>query len=443
MKLKIMWLLLTLALLVNLPTAAQDKTKAKANEELTKTDAAASTKDNDEAEDEALRKAIEDSRGNQQQIIVNLEAFLKTYPNTTRRAEIERELYKMAEELRDRNRQITYAEKLVAANGNDLVKMTFLVTALRDRKGAGDLAKALTYGDKMVKAVEDIFATRTKPARVSPGQWEQQKGRTFASVYLLRGQVQNDLGNLDKAESDLLKSYKQSPLAASVATLADIAEKRKNTEQAIEYYLQAFVHSIEAAEGVNRDDLRRKLGQLYAAKHGSENGLGDKLLKAYDAITKDHAERLAKLDPPNPNENINDPLQFKLTKLNGGDVRLADYKGKVIVANFWATWCGPCRVEMPLLEQAMEKYKGDPDVVFLAINTDDDRNYVEPYVKGQKIKLPVVYANYLDAEYRITSIPTTIVFDRQGQVSFRQAGYNAREDFVAMLSEKIEAARKK
>ena len=437
MKLRIIWLLLALALLINLPAKAQEKAKAKTKAEPVKTD----TQPSDE--DEELRKAIESSRGNEQQIIENLEAFLKTHPTSSRREEIESQLYKMVEQLRDRNRQIIYAEKLVATNNNDLVKMTFLVSAFRERKATGDLAKALTYGEKLVKAVEDIFATRTKPARVSPGQWEQQKGRTFASVYLLRGQIHNDLGNLDKAEADLLKSYKYSPLASSVATLAEIAEKRKNPEQAIEYYLQAFVRSIETTEGVERGDLRRRLSQLYTAKHGSETGLGDKLLKTYDAISKDNAERLAKLEPSNPNENVSDPLQFRLSKLNGGDVRLADYKGKVIVTNFWATWCGPCRIEMPELERVMEKYKDDKEVIFLAINTDDDRNYVEPYVKGQKIKLPVVYANYLDAEYRITSIPTTIVFDRQGQISFRQAGYNSREDFVTMLSEKIEAAKKR
>ena len=132
-----------------------------------------------------------------------------------------------------------------------------------------------------------------------------------------------------------------------------------------------------------------------------------------------------------------------MTKLNGGDVRLADYKGKVIVANFWATWCGPCRIEMPELEKTMVKYKEDKDVIFLAINTDDDRNYVDPYVKGQKIKLPVVYANYLDGYFGINSIPTTMIFDRNGQVSFRQAGFNSNEDFVVMMSAKIEAAKKK
>ena len=437
MKLKTMWFVLALSFLLNLSAVAQEKPKLKAKENAAKAEA------QQPDEDEELRKAIEGSGGNEQQMVENLEAFLKKYANSSRREEIERELYKMATNLRDKNRQLAYAEKLVASNPQDLEKMTLLVSTLHDRKGAGDLAKALSYGDKLVKAVEDIFASRIKPARMSPGQWEQQKGRTIASVYLLRGQIHNDLGNLDQAESDLHKSYKQSPLAATAATLAAIAEKRKNTDQAIEYYLQAFIRSLAATEGTEREEIRRKLGQLYTTKHGSEQGLGDKLLKTYDVITKDNAERLAKVEPPNPNENIASPLEYKLTKLNGGEVRLADYKGKVIVTNFWATWCGPCRIEMPELERAMEKYKNDKDVVFLAINTDDDRNYVEPYVKGQKIKLPVVYANYLDAEFRITSIPTTIIFDRQGQIAFRQAGYNSREDFVTMISEKIEAAKKR
>lgn len=435
MKSKTLWFVLVLFLLVNLSALAHDRPQIKSKE-----NSAKSTAQQPEEEEE-LRKAIESSGGSEQQVIENLEIFLKKYPHSARRQEIERELYKIAGNVRDKNRQIAYGEKLVDANPQDLEKMTFLVSTLRDRKGNGDLAKALSYGDKLVRAVEDIFAHRIKPARMSPGQWEQQKARATASVYLLRGQVHDDLGNLDQALTDLHKSYKLSPLAATAAALAGIAEKRRNTDQAIDYYSHAFVRSIEAPEGVERDEIRRKLSQLYVAKYGSEQGLGDRLLKTYDTLTKDDTERLAKLEPPNPNENVTDPLQFKLTRLNGGDVRLADYKGKIVVTNFWATWCGPCRIEMPLLEQAMEKYKDDKDVVFLAINTDDDRNYVEPYVKGQKIKLPVVYANNLDAEFRVTSIPTTIIFDRQGQVAFRQAGYNSREDFVAVLSEKVEAAK--
>ncbi len=394
-------------------------------------------------EDEDLKQAIQSSGGSEQLIMDNLDKFLAKYPNSKRKDEIEQELFKLATKLQNRNRAIVYGERVLVSDDGNIEILTAMVTNLRARKGEGDLAKALGYSDRLVKSLEDIFATRTKPMKVSPALWERQKGNAFAAIYLLRGQTHNDLGNLEKAEADLLKSYKQSPMAASVAVLAGIAEKRKNTEQALEYYAQAFVRSMDSEEGVDRADIRQKLGQLYVQKNNSEKGLGDLVMKTYDSIVKDDAAKLAKLEPPSLNEGVTDPMKYRLTKLSGGEVKLADYKGKVIVANFWATWCGPCREEMPMLERAMLKYKDDKDVVFLAINTDEDRNYVDPYVKGQKVKLPVVYANDLDVLYRINSIPTTMVFNREGQISYRQSGFGAGSDFVGMISDRIEAAKKK
>ncbi len=394
-------------------------------------------------EDEDLKQAIQSSGGSEQIIMDNLDKFLAKYPNSKRKDEIEGELFKLATKLQNRNRAIIYGEKILVSDDSNIEILTATVSNLRSRKGEGDLAKALVYGDKLVKSLEDIFANRTKPMKVSPAQWERQKGNAFAAIYLLRGQIHHDLGNLEKAEADLVKSYKYSPLTAAVAGLAGIAEKRKNTEQALEYYAQAFVRSMDSEEGVDRADIRKKLGQLYVQKNNSEKGLGDLVMKTYDTMVKDDAAKLAKLEPPSLNEGVNDPMEFRLTKLSGGEVKLADYKGKVIVANFWATWCGPCREEMPMLERAMLKYKDDKDVVFLAINTDEDRNYVDPYVKGQKVKLPVVYANDLDVLYRINSIPTTMVFNREGQISYRQSGFGAGSDFVGMISDRIEAAKKK
>ncbi len=394
-------------------------------------------------EDEDLKQAIQRSGGSEQLVMDNLDEFLKKYPNSKRKDEIEQELFKLATKLQNRNRAIVYGERILVSDDGNIEILTAMVTNLRARKGEGDLAKALGYGDRLVKSLEDIFATRTKPMKVSPALWERQKGNAFAAIYLLRGQTHNDLGNLEKAEADLLISYKQSPMAASVAILAGIAEKRKNTEQALEYYAQAFVRSMDSEEGVDRADIRQKLGQLYVQKNNSEKGLGDLVMKTYDSIVKDDAAKLAKLEPPSLNEGVTDPMEYRLTKLSGGEVKLSDYKGKVIVANFWATWCGPCREEMPMLERAMLKYKEDKDVVFLAINTDEDRNYVDPYVKGQKVKLPVVYANDLDVLYRINSIPTTMVFNREGQISYRQSGFGAGSDFVGMISDRIEAAKKK
>ncbi len=409
-----------------------------------KTNASASQSDDPAKDSDAdLRRAIESSGGSESQIVINLEEYLKKYPKSERRGEIEKEIYKLSLKLRDRNRAIAYAEKIVAGDETNIDALTNLVTTLRERKAEGDLNKALGYADQLVKRFENIVSTTLKPRRISAAQWQERKDQGLASVYLLRGKVQADLSRSDKAQADLTKSYKAARLAGTAVALGELAEKRKNIDEAIDYYLQGFVIALNTNEEIDLKSLRRKAGQLYSARNGSEVGLGDRLLKAHDAFVKEREERLAKLEPPNINAGVTDPSEFTLTKLDGSPLKMGDHRGKVIVINFWATWCGPCLTELPLFEKTLAKYKDDKSVVFLAVTTDEDRELVSPYLKQYKFNLPVAYAEYLDAHFAISSIPTTIILDSKGEVAFRQAGYNPREDFVAMLSEKIENAKKR
>ncbi len=398
---------------------------------------------NAEDSDDELRRAIESSGGSETGIIDNLELYLKKYPKSAHRFEIERQIYRLSIKVRDRNRAIMYGEKLSAGDDDSVEVLTNLVTMLRERKAEGDLNKALGYADLLVKQVETILSGNNKPKRISQAQWQDRKERGIASVYLVRGKVHSDLNNYEKAEADLLKSYGTARLAGAAITLAEIAEKRKNPDGAIDYYLQAFAIVLATGEELDVKAIRRKLTEIYTAKHGSETGLGDRVLNAYDAFIKDRSERLAMLERPNLNEGVKDALLFKLTKVDGSTMEMSDHRGKVIVINFWATWCGPCLTELPLFEKTITKFKDDKDVVFLALTTDEDRELVAPYLKQYKFNIPVSHAEYLDDFFAITSIPTTIILDRKGQVSFRQAGYNPREDFVAMLTEKIEETKKK
>jgi thiol-disulfide isomerase/thioredoxin len=400
-------------------------------------------KDSQKDSEDDLRRAIESSGGSETQIIVNLESYLKKYPNSERQGEIEREIYNLSVKLRDRNRAILYAEKIVTGDEDNIDALTTLITILRERKAEGDSTKALAYADELVKRFERIIGASRKPARVSSARWQDRKDRGIASVYLLRGRSHADLGASDKARADLTKSYQAARLAGTAIALGDLAEKRKDIDEAIDYYLQAFAISLNTDDETDLKALRRKIGQLYSAKNGSEAGLGDRLLKAYDAFIKDRDERLSKLDLPNINEGIVDPMKFTLTRMDGSPLKLDEQRGKVIVMNFWATWCGPCLTEMPLFEKAIAKYKEDKDVFFLAINTDEDRELVPPFLKHYKFTLPVAYADYLNDHLAVSSIPTTIILDRNGGVSFRQAGFNPREDFVESLTEKIEDAKKK
>ncbi len=435
--------LIVLSLLVASAVAsAQDAGKPSANAP-DGPKGAAQAKDSPKDSEDDLRRAIESSGGSETRIIANLEGYLKKYSNSARRGEIEIELYKLSMKLRDRNRAILYAEKLVISDEDDIEALTNLITMLRERKAEADSTKALAYADELVKRFERIIGASLKPKRVSSAQWQDRKDRGIASVYLLRGRVHADLGVDDKARADLTKSYQAARLAETADALGELAEKRKEINEAIDYYLQAFAISLNTDEQIDLKSLRRRVGQLYSTKNGSEVGLGDRLLKAHDAFVKAREERLAKLEPPNINEGVDDPLKFTLTRLDGKPLKLDEQRGKVIVINFWATWCGPCVTEMPLFEKTIAKYKDDKDVFFLAITTDEDRELVAPFLKQYKFNLPVVYAEYLNDHFAISSIPTTVILDRKGEVSFRQAGFNPREDFVESLSEKIEDAKRR
>jgi thiol-disulfide isomerase/thioredoxin len=115
---------------------------------------------------------------------------------------------------------------------------------------------------------------------------------------------------------------------------------------------------------------------------------------------------------------------FKLPDLNGQQVSLDQYKGKIVMLDFWATWCGPCRMTMPIVENLQKEYADT--MVLLAINLQDSRDVVRDYIRAQGIRSRVL----LDEEglvgqmYGAEGIPLQILIDKQGTVRFIQPGYN-------------------
>ena len=127
---------------------------------------------------------------------------------------------------------------------------------------------------------------------------------------------------------------------------------------------------------------------------------------------------------------------FTLRTMGGPNLRLAEQRGQVVLVNFWATWCGPCRQEMPHLNRLYEKYKAS-GFVLLGVNVDDDvRNAAE--VAG---KLRVTFPVLLDTEKKVSrlydrnSMPSTVVIDREGRVRYIHRGY--REGYEATYDQQI------
>src|SRR6266545_4200437 len=104
----------------------------------------------------------------------------------------------------------------------------------------------------------------------------------------------------------------------------------------------------------------------------------------------------------------------------GGTVRLSQLKGNVVLLNVWATWCGPCRMELPIVQRLYDKYS-DRNFVVLAINIDADRNRVSPFLKRLNISLPIYYAAPEDAgQMTALGIPSTFVLAADRKVIYQK-----------------------
>lgn len=109
---------------------------------------------------------------------------------------------------------------------------------------------------------------------------------------------------------------------------------------------------------------------------------------------------------------------FSLPSLDGGDVRLKDFRGRYVLLNFWATWCGPCKVEMPSLESLYRRYQGRKLEVVGVSNDMFGERVVKPYVEAQGLTFPVLLDPGLDVSnsFRVMSLPTTYLIDPEGNI---------------------------
>lgn len=109
--------------------------------------------------------------------------------------------------------------------------------------------------------------------------------------------------------------------------------------------------------------------------------------------------------------------------LDGNMVTLSDYKGKTVFINLWATWCPPCRAEMPHISELYKKVKDTENLEFLMIAVDKDMSKSKDYINKKGFSFPVVHANYgLNASLQSQSIPTTLVINPDGEIVFYQEG---------------------
>lgn len=130
---------------------------------------------------------------------------------------------------------------------------------------------------------------------------------------------------------------------------------------------------------------------------------------------------------------------FTLEDSRGQPVRLADYKGKVVLLNFWATWCGPCKVEIPWFMEFEKSYR-DRGFAVLGVSMDDDGwQAVKPYLAAQRVNYRIALGNDRVSELYggIDSLPTTVLIDREGRVASVHLGLVSRSEYAVEIQQML------
>lgn len=279
-----------------------------------------------------------------------------------------------------------------------------------------------------------------KPLYYTGAQWQQQLKRTydmFADTYALLLYHLGDYKNAYAYQEKAVNGNNRNDVSMNEA-FAVYTEKVKGPAAALKE-LECFVKAGKATP-----KMKEQFKRLYLAGNNTEN----QWMAYVEDLEKDfRAAERAKL----AKEMLNDPAPgFALKDLAGKAITLASLKGKIVIVDFWATWCGPCLASFPGMKMAVEKYKNDPDVKFVFIDTREsgDREKIKKEVTAliEKHAYPfhvlMDYDNKVIEEYKVQGIPTKFVIDKNSIVRFKKVGFGGTaEGVVDEITNMIELAK--
>jgi peroxiredoxin len=165
-------------------------------------------------------------------------------------------------------------------------------------------------------------------------------------------------------------------------------------------------------------------------EQASVNQSFDQLIDVEESEAADSSEPAEHFPGPNAGDKA---IDFKLKNLSGEEVTLSQFKGKKVIINFWATWCPPCKEEMPVMEDFYQKNRDEIEI--LAINIDPQYN-VKEYQKSLGLSFPILLDedDKINKAYDILTVPTTYVINEQGNITHKQIGaITSLEAFKALI----------
>jgi thiol-disulfide isomerase/thioredoxin len=389
-------------------------------------------------EQEHLRQVLAESSSSAVDLIHALETHLAKYPDSPKKHDLDRAILKAAIQANDAGRIATYGERVLKQEPDDVTILDPVSKALVLSRVEDKMKSGLEWSKKYEAAVRGLMRELAGET-ADRGRRKDELDRMLGNALLYEAIASGLLGDQKAGAEAARKSFEAYPAADPALELGRRLAALGKVDEAIRAYAGAFTIPDSRATDADRVEIRRRLGELYQKAKGSEAGLGDVVLQAFDRNTALLAERRLALKQFDPNHGVTNPMEFTLNSVKGEKLPLSTLSGKVVVMDFWATWCGPCRVQHPLYDQVKQRFASNQNVVFLAIDTDEDRGMVKPFVEEQGWTHAVYYESGLARTLRVSSIPTTIVFGRSGAVVTRMNGFDP-ESFVDVLTDRIKEA---
>ncbi|MDQ6609572.1 MAG: TlpA family protein disulfide reductase, partial [Bacteroidota bacterium] len=263
----------------------------------------------------------------------------------------------------------------------------------------------------------------------------------FADTYATLLYHKGDYEQAYTIEKGAMEGFQRKDVSMNEA-FAALTEKTKGPKAA-QAELENFLE-----EGKYTPAMKEQLQRLYLASGNSQEQwtkyVSDIEERAYNKLKAELVKAMINLPAP----------EFALKDMSGKEVALSSLKGKIVVVDFWATWCGPCIASFPGMQMVLNKYKDNPDVVFLFIDTwENDSNRIQKvtdFIAKNKYPFHVLYDDAKAKEgndfvvvqnFGVEGIPTKFVIDRNSNIRFKAVGFSGSADgIVSELSAMIDIA---
>jgi thiol-disulfide isomerase/thioredoxin len=371
---------------------------------------------------EKVRRSAVNQEANPERRLELMEAFLKDFPQQGENLEgATMTLLSFQLAAKKYDNAIATLQSIPKPNASLCYRVSSaLLDAGVQKQKALELAK---------QAVDLAKGDTEKPPYMRKKDWEENHKYMLAMVD--NGYAKALLKNGKAAEAE--KVYEDAVLVASddgelYEGLVSACLANKKLDKAVS------VASKAVQTGAASDNLLAAYRKAYIGLKGSEKGFAEALSNDRAAATELTKAKILK-------ERVNQPaVDFALKGLDGNTVKLSDLKGKVVVVDFWATWCGPCKMSFPFLQKIYEKYQSNPDVKILALDTWENvsgkerEDLVKKFMADNKYTFPVLFDEDFVTKYGVTGIPTKFIIDKKGMIQVKSIGFDNGPKMVDELT---------